>query len=48
MQVFRHDELDYALLGVDADSPTGAMSMYERLGFTALRQSIAYVKQIEV
>jgi ribosomal protein S18 acetylase RimI-like enzyme len=30
-----------ASLGVDADSPTGAVSLYERLGFTALHPPFA-------
>jgi mycothiol synthase len=36
--------MDTAILGVDADSPTGAFSLYERLGFRELRRNIIYRK----
>jgi mycothiol synthase len=33
-------------LGVDADNPTGALGLYERLGFTVTRRSTAYVRPL--
>jgi ribosomal protein S18 acetylase RimI-like enzyme len=35
-----------ASLGVDADNPTGALGLYERLGFTVRRKYVTYVKEI--
>ncbi|HEX6288096.1 MAG TPA: GNAT family N-acetyltransferase [Herpetosiphonaceae bacterium] len=40
------DGLDTALLGVDADSPTGATRLYESAGFREYRTSIAFDKAI--
>jgi ribosomal protein S18 acetylase RimI-like enzyme len=31
-----------ASLGVDADNPTGALGLYERLGFTQVSKTISY------
>jgi mycothiol synthase len=36
----------YATLGVDADSPTGAVGVYERVGFTVESRSITYAAPI--
>ncbi|HEX7134038.1 MAG TPA: GNAT family N-acetyltransferase [Iamia sp.] len=33
LHAFRADGLDHAMIGVDADSPTGAAALYRRLGF---------------
>lgn len=38
----REAGMDEAMLGVDAQNPTGALGLYERLGFTIYRRSIAY------
>jgi mycothiol synthase len=38
--------MDSALLGVDADSPTGAFSLYERLGFKEIRRNIVFRKSL--
>jgi mycothiol synthase len=35
-----------ASLGVDADNPTGALGLYERLGFKVTRRSTAYVRPL--
>ncbi len=35
-----------ASLGVDADSPTGALGVYERLGFTVTDTSVSLVKEL--
>jgi ribosomal protein S18 acetylase RimI-like enzyme len=37
-----------AILGVDADNPTGALGVYERAGFEVLHRSTAYRKALEV
>ena len=36
-----------AMLGVDADNPTGALGLYERAGFEVHRRSTAYRKPME-
>jgi ribosomal protein S18 acetylase RimI-like enzyme len=46
MLAFRTDGLDFAVLGADSENETGAMSLYERLGFVAEKRAIAYVKPI--
>jgi len=38
----RHDGLTHAGLYVDSDNPTGAVSVYERLGFAVVRRSVTY------
>jgi mycothiol synthase len=38
--------MDYGVLGVDADNPTGALGLYERNGFTVLERSTAWRKQL--
>ena len=35
-----------AALGVDDENPTRASALYERLGFTATRRTLAYVKEL--
>jgi mycothiol synthase len=42
MRRMRTAGLDYAALGVDADNPTGALGVYEQLGFVAVRRFTAY------
>jgi ribosomal protein S18 acetylase RimI-like enzyme len=37
--------MEYALLGVDADNPTGAYGLYESLGFTQLRGEVMLSKE---
>jgi mycothiol synthase len=39
--------MDHAMLGVDADNPTGAMGVYERAGFTVAKRMWAYRKPME-
>ncbi|WP_309081776.1 GNAT family N-acetyltransferase [Zhihengliuella sp.] len=34
-------------LGVDSDSPTGAVGLYERIGFRPIRRSVEYSKVVE-
>lgn len=38
----------YATLGVDADSPTGAVGVYERVGFTVESRSVTYAAPVSV
>jgi len=42
----RADGYDRAALGVDADSLTGAVRLYERVGFTVAHTWTAYRKQL--
>jgi GNAT superfamily N-acetyltransferase len=47
MVVLRKAGMDHAMLGVDADNPTGALGVYERAGFTVVKRSSAYRKPME-
>ncbi len=40
MEAFLAANLDAATLGVDAENPTGALGVYERAGFGAIRRSV--------
>jgi mycothiol synthase len=42
--VLRDAGMDTAMLGVDAENPTGALGIYERAGFTVATRSAAYRK----
>jgi ribosomal protein S18 acetylase RimI-like enzyme len=37
LRAFRAADVERAELGVDAENPTGAFGLYERLGFRTLR-----------
>ena len=39
--------MDYGVLGVDADNPTGALGLYERNGFKVSERSTAWRKPLE-
>jgi mycothiol synthase len=39
--------MDDAMLGVDAENPTGALGLYERSGFAVEQRASAYVKTVE-
>jgi mycothiol synthase len=43
----REAGMDEAMLGVDAQNPTGALGLYESLGFTVFRRSMAYGRPLE-
>ena len=43
----REARLEEAMLGVDSENPTGAMSLYEGLGFVIDRRSAAYRRPLE-
>ena len=36
-----------AMLGVDSENPTGALGLYERLGFAVYQRSIAYQREFD-
>ena len=36
-----------AMLGVDSENPTGALGLYERLGFAVYQRSIAYEREFD-
>ena len=47
MRKLREAGMDEAMLGVDAENPTGALGLYESLGFTVFRRSTAYRRPLE-
>ena len=46
MRAFRAERLDYAALGVDTENPTGALRIYERLGFAPFMRNIVFDKRL--
>jgi mycothiol synthase len=46
MAAFKSEDLEYATLGVDAENLTGALQLYERLGFEAVKRYISFVKSV--
>jgi ribosomal protein S18 acetylase RimI-like enzyme len=46
MARLRERGFDQAALGVDAENPTGALRLYERLGFVVDRSAVGYRKPI--
>ncbi len=40
--------MDTGILGVDADNPTGALGVYERIGFAVAERSTAWRRPLEV
>jgi len=47
MRAFKAAGLDYAGLGVDTENQTGALDLYERLGFKVIKRSVTFSKSIE-
>lgn len=47
LAAYRDDGFEYAAIGVDSDSLTGALRLYESLGFQNEKRSIAFGKPIE-
>ncbi len=45
-RAFQAAGLGFATLGVDAENPTGALGLYERLGFVTFRRTIAFNKDV--
>ena len=46
MQAFKRAGLDYAGLGVDSENLTGALRIYERLGFYVVKRFLTYTKLV--
>jgi ribosomal protein S18 acetylase RimI-like enzyme len=46
MRAFKAAGLDYATLGVDTQNLTGALQLYERLGFVAFKRGITFDKPV--
>lgn len=46
MERFKADGMEFAVLGVDSENPSGAYHIYEALGFAPERRSIAYIKNL--
>ena len=46
--VLRERGMDHAMLGVDAENPTGALGVYTRAGFAVVKKSTAYRKPMRV
>ena len=42
----KSDGMDRALLGVDAENPTGALGLYERAGFEKIMTNASYAKEL--
>ncbi|MFD7499037.1 GNAT family N-acetyltransferase [Streptomyces sp. NPDC059832] len=45
LRALREAGLEHAVLDADADSPTGALGLYQSLGFTVTDRSISLVKR---
>jgi ribosomal protein S18 acetylase RimI-like enzyme len=39
---------DRAILGVDLDNPTGALALYEKLGFVILSRATEWMRDLEL
>ncbi len=46
MHVFKAEGMDYATLGVDSQNPTGALGVYERVGFVPVKRSMSFAKVV--
>jgi mycothiol synthase len=46
MRAFSDDGMEYAILGVDSENPTGANRIYERLGFVPEKRMVAFRKTV--
>ena len=46
MHAYRDAGFDYAVLGVDTENPTGALRLYENIGFESVRRGIAFEKTL--
>lgn len=47
LQLLRTRDADVAALGVDAENPTGALRLYEKMGFRRHKTGVAYRKPLE-
>jgi mycothiol synthase len=48
LEILRSRGIDEAALGVDAQNPTGALRLYQRLGFRKVREAAGYRKVLEL
>ncbi len=46
--LIKERDMDTGILGVDADNPTGALGLYERIGFEVAERSTAWRKPFEL
>ena len=46
LRELRDRDMEIGALGVDSDNPTGALGVYERLGFRPDKRSAAYRKPL--
>jgi ribosomal protein S18 acetylase RimI-like enzyme len=46
LELLREQSFEQAALGVDAENPTGALRLYERLGFVRDKTGIGYRKAL--
>ncbi len=46
MRAFQAQGLDYATLGVDTQNPSGALGLYEGLGFAPIKRFIVFAKAV--
>ncbi|HEX6386519.1 MAG TPA: GNAT family N-acetyltransferase [Anaerolineae bacterium] len=47
MHAFKDAGADYAVSGVDTENPSGALRLYENLGFTPVKREISFTKVVE-
>ncbi|MCP5097794.1 MAG: GNAT family N-acetyltransferase [Chloroflexi bacterium] len=47
MQAYKEAGIDLAVLGVDTENPSGALRLYENLGFVSTKRSILFEKVID-
>ena len=47
MRAFRNAGMEYAGLGVDAENTTGAIGIYEKLGFEPIRRRISFARELD-
>lgn len=47
MHAFKAEGLRHAMLGVDSENPTGALRVYERVGFKPVKRFIQFEKVVE-
>lgn len=48
LELIKERGMDTGILGVDADNPTGALGLYERIGFEVAERSTAWRKPFEL
>jgi mycothiol synthase len=46
LRKLKENGVDDAMLGVDADNPTGALGLYERAGFSKYKSAVAFRKEL--